>query len=259
MARRSAPAPHAHRFLALSFLMALLALGAPSALAADDADKLAEAKQLVTDIDAARKAKDASTAGGLLKSLPALHNGLENKPARGKLQKAAGSLVKAKGMEDLGPTAVATLAELNDPKGAYKQLKKHMPGPKDKTEISDLGKAVLAAVAKLAPDGAIGALSDLAEKSRDYEASALAIHALGHYKASKKRVAILENLIKLISRFQPPRGQQVGVETEKRWKALAEPLIIACNRITTRRETTPDAWLGLWKENKKKPAGLFNE
>lgn len=256
MARRSVST---RQLLMLPLLAGLLTLATPPAMGADDADKLAEAKQLTADIDAARKAKDGSVAGGLLKSVPALHNAIENKPARGKLQKAAGSLVKAKGLEDLGSTAVATLAELNDPKGAYKQLKKHMPSPKDKNEITDLGKAVLAAVAKLAPDSAIGALTDLAEKSRDYTAGALAVNALGHYKASKKRVAILEELIKLISRFQPPRGQQVGAETEKRWKAMAEPLIIACNRITTRRETSPDAWLSLWKENKKKPDLLFNE
>ena len=244
--------------VAAALLVFVLGTG-PSADAADDAAALEKAKTLAADLEAARKAKDGSAAGGHLKALPAVHNAIEHKPTRGKLQKAAGALIKTKGMEDLGATAIAALAELNDPKGAYKQLKKYMPGPKDKKAIDDRGKAVLAAVAKLAPDGAIGALLDLAEKSRDYDAAGMAIGALGFYKGSKKRVEVLESLIKLIQRFQPPRGQQVGAEAEKRWKALGNPLVIACNRITTRRETTPDAWLGLWKENKKRPDDLFTE
>lgn len=254
MARRSVSV-----LLALAPLALLLSLAPAPAGAADDKAKLEEAKKLAADLEAARKAKDGSAVGGLVKNVPGVHNGIENGPARGKLQKALGAVLKQKGLEDLSGPVIEALAELNDPKGAYSQLKRFMPGPKDKTEIDDRGQAVLAAVAKLAPDAAIGDLEDLAEKSRDYTAAAGAITALGHYKASKKRVAILESLIKLISRFQPPRGQQIGAEAEKRWKALAEPLVVACNRITTRRETTPDAWLNLWKENKKKPKQLFNE
>ena len=239
--------------------LALLLLVPVAALAADDKGKLEEAKKLAADLETARKAKDGAAVSTHVKAVPALHNELENKPAKGKLQKALGAVLKTKGLEDLYGDTIAALGELNDDKGAYKQLKRFMPGAKDKTEITEHGEATLAAVAKLAPDSAIGDLLDLAEKSRDYKAAGGAIAALGHFKASKKRVTILEALVKLISRFMPPRGQQVGAETEKRWKALAEPLVVACNTITTRRETTPDAWLNLWKENKKKPDGLFNE
>ncbi|MDF1702109.1 MAG: hypothetical protein P1V36_13215 [Planctomycetota bacterium] len=244
-------------YVTLAILLFLL--GAPTPATAADESQVAEAKAFLATMAADRKAKDRSALQQHLEKLPGIHNGIEDKSTRGKLQKEAGALVKAKGLDKLAIPAVEALGNLNDSKGAYKQLKKHMPGPKDKTPITDVGTAVMGAVAKLAPDGAIGALLSLAEKSRDYDAAALAIGALGAYKGSKKRVDILESLIKLISRFQPPRGQQIGVEAAKRWKALGQPLVMACNAITTRRETTPDAWLGLWKENKKKPAALFNE
>lgn len=246
----------------LALLLALVAMAvatAPAAQAADDAAKLDEAKKLAADLASARKAKDGAALQGLVKQVPGVHNALEHKSARGKLQKELGALLKAKGLDDLMLPSVQALGALNDSKGAYKQLKKHMPGPKDKEPLDDRGTAVLGAVATLAPDAAIGTLLDIAEKSRDYPAAVLAIDALGRYKASKKRVAILEDLVKLISRFMPPRGQQVGAETEKRWNALAIPLVRACNTLTGRKETTPDAWLVLWKENKKRPDDLFNE
>lgn len=250
----------ARRSLGILLMLLFVAYAAPhEAFAADDKADVEAAKKLATDMATARKAKDVAALEALLKTLPGVHNSIENKPTRGKLQKAAGALVKAKGFDTLSSPAIVALTALNDPKGAYKQLKKHMPGAKDKKEATDTGKAVLNAIGELTPNEAIGALSDLAEKSKDYDVGALAITALGKYKASKKRVVILESLVKLISRFQPPRGVQIGVEAAKRWKALGSPLINACNTLTSRRETTPDAWLTLWKENKKKPADLFSE
>ncbi len=246
----------------LGFLLALLlaASSAPKlASAADDKADVEAAKKLAADMATARKAKDVSALEASLKALPGVHNSIESKPARGKLQKEAGALIKAKGLDMLSDPAIAALTALNDAKGAYKQLKKYMPGPKDKKEATARGKSVLGAIGALTPESAIGPLSDLAEKSKDYGAGALAIAALGKYKASKKRIEILESLVKLISRFQPPKAAPMGVEAEKRWKALGAPLIAACNTLTSRQETTPDAWLALWKKHKKKPAALFSE
>lgn len=241
--------------------LAVLALAwvAVPAEAADDKAAVESAKALADEIETARKAKDGSALSGLLEKLPDAHNGIEHGATRKKLQKAAGAVLKTKGLEATADKAIEALAALNDPKGAYGQLKRHMPGPKDKTPIDDKGRAVMAATAKLAPDSAIGSLEELATKSRDYVAAGLAIAALGHYGKSKKRAAILESLVKLISRFKPPVGQQIGEETQKRWTALGEPLIVACNRLTNRKENSPDAWLTLWKENKKKPSELFND
>ncbi|MDA1196188.1 MAG: hypothetical protein O2894_13540 [Planctomycetota bacterium] len=246
----------------VSVLVLLCALAPGVALAEEedaDAGPLADAKQLVVDMAAARKAKDASALETQIGQVAALHNGIEDKGVRGKLLKELGSLVGAKGFESLDAPAIEALAQLDDAKGAYKFLKKSLPGAKDKEPMSDLGRAALGAVAKLAPEDAIDDMLELAEKSRDYDAAALAIAALGQFKASKKRVMILEELVKLTGRFMPPSGQQAGEETMNRWKALGEPLVVACNTITGRRETTPDAWLTLWKDNKKKPDVLFAE
>ena len=228
------------------------------ALAKDDPDQLAKAKDLVAAIAAQRKAKDAA---GLLESFKAavdLHNALEDKGTRGKLQKEIGAVLKDKKMGDAHSAAVATLSMLNDPKGAYKQLKKHMPDPKDE-KLSDIGNEILKAVARLAPDSALKDLYEIGEKAKDHAAGAGAITALGFYGKSKKRVEVLETLIKLTMRFKPAQSQtvNVGEATRKRWEKLAPPLMTSLNRLTGQKIRSPDEWLAMWKENKKKPANLF--
>ena len=76
---------------------------------------------------------------------------------------------------------------------------------------------------------------------------------------SKKRTMVLEEMIKLVMRFMPPRGQQVGEATLKRWNDLAPPLINALNRLTGQKVRDPDEWIQMWRENKKKPNDLFQE
>lgn len=237
-------------------VVAGLLLSAAPAAAADDAAQLESAKSLVAQIAAARKAKDTTALEAQAKKAVGVHNGIENKGLRSKLQKELGSALKSKSLASAREPIIAALGMLNDPKGAYKQLKRFMPGPKTE-ETTDIEKATLQAVDKLAPDSALKELFDLAEKAKDHEAGALAIAALGSFGKSKKRVAILETLIKLLQRFEPPRGQAVGVATKKRWDALAAPLILACNEITGQKIRDPAEWHDLWKANKKRPAEIF--
>jgi hypothetical protein len=242
----------------LPLLIVLCLSPAGPAFAKDDPDKLAQAKELVATITAQRKSKDAAGLLESFKTLVDLHNGLQDKSTRGKMQKAVGSVLKDRKLGDAHGTAVSTLSELNDSKGAYKQLKKYVPGPKEE-KMSDLGGQVLGAVARLAPDGALGALYDLAEKAKDWDAGAAAIIALGHYGKSKKRVDVLETLIKLVGRFKPSQGAEtnIGEATLKRWEKLSGPLILSLNRLTGQKVRDPDEWLQMWKENKKRPSNLF--
>ncbi|MDJ0521277.1 MAG: hypothetical protein QNJ90_04310 [Planctomycetota bacterium] len=239
---------------ALCLVPALLFLTAP-AIAADDAANLEGAKTLVAEIAAARKAKDAAATEAAAKKAVALHNGLEDKGLRGKLQKELGAALKSRHVAGAHGAVIESLGGLDDPKGAYKQLKRHMPGPKTE-QATDREKAVLKAVDKLAPDAALKDLYDLAEKAKDYEAGALAIAALGSFKTSKKRVAILETLIKLLQRFQPV-GDSIGQATRDRWAALSQPLVSACNEITGQKIRDPGEWQDFWKANKKKPKDIF--
>ncbi len=226
------------------------------AYAADDPAQLEGAKTLVAELAAARKAKDAAAVGAQAKKAVGIHNGIEDKGLRGKLQKELGSALKAKALAGAHETIISALSEFNDPKGAYKQLKRFMPGAKTET-ATDLEKATLKAVDKLAPETALKELFDLAEKAKDHDAGALAIAALGSFGKSKKRVSILETMLKLLQRFEPPRGQAVGEATQKRWDALAAPLILACNEITGQKIRDPAEWHDLWKANKKKPQNIF--
>jgi len=236
--------------------LAVLALSRQPASAADEAAQLEAGNALVAEMVASHKAKDAAALGAQAKKAVEIHNGIEDKGLRGKLQKELGSAYRDKDVEGAHDAILEALSQLNDPNGAYKQIKKYMPTPKTEA-ASDREKAVLAAVDKLAPESAMKELLDLAEKAKDYSAGALAIAALGSFKASKKRVSILESMIKLLARFEPPRGQTVGEETKKRWDALAAPLIQACNEITGQKIREPGEWHELWKANKKKPDKIF--
>lgn len=234
----------------------VLFLPALAAHAADDPAQLAGAKALATEIAASRKAKDAKAVAAQAKKAAAVHNGIEDKGLRGKLQKELGAALKSKHLADAHDPILVAFADFDDGKGVYKQIKKFMPGPKTE-EASEREKGVLRALDKLAPDSALKELFDLAEKAKDYDAGALAINALGSYKDSKKRIIVLETLIKLLARFEPPRGQVAGEATKKRWGALAAPLIDACNELTGQKIRDPAEWHDLWKANRKKPGDIF--
>ncbi len=237
----------------LLIALATLLLAAPAAQA--DAEKT---KALLADLAALRKASDGIGFQGELKNTVALHNELQDKSLRGKLQKELGAVLKSKKMKSAHKAIVKAISELNDSKGAFKQLKKLVPSPKEE-DVPDLKIDVLHAVAQLAPDAALKQLFVLAEKAKHRPSGIAAIDALGHFGTSKKRTTVLEELIKLVMRFMPPRGQQVGVETQNRWNALAPPLINALNRLTGQKIRDPDEWITMWRDNKKRPNDLFQD
>jgi hypothetical protein len=231
---------------------------APLARAADDPAKLEEAKALVETMEAQRKAEDSAGLAESIGKLVDLHNGLEDKGARGKLQKELGSVLKEKDVADAHGAAVEALGALNDDKGAWKELKRVVPGPKDE-EFTELQGKALAAAGKLAPDAAIDTLLELSEKAKNNDAGAAAIEALGGFKGSKKRTAILEELVKLIGRFQPPTTGTVGEATKERWTIRGPALVKALNALTGQKAKEPGEWLLLYKDHKKKLDGLFVE
>jgi len=240
-------------FLAGVLTLGLLLVAPPQHVDAADAEG---AKALLAEMAASLKAKDASAFAEQAKRAVEMHNGLEDKALRGKLQKELGSGLKNKHLKGVHAEIITALGSLNDSKGAYKQLKRFMPSPKLE-EITDRQRAVLTAVDGLAPSGAIKDLYALAEKAKNHDAAALAIGALGSFKTSKKRAAILETLVKLIARFMPPRNQTVGKATRERWAVLGPALGRACNEISGQKVRDPTEWLELWRDNKKKPANLF--
>ncbi len=245
------------RTLFMTVALALFLVGAGRPVAAD----VESATVLLAKMTASLKAKDATAFAAQAKEAASMHNGLdgaasEGKAVRGKLEKVLGAGLKNKHLQAAHADIITALGALDDAKGAYKQLKRFMPGPKVEA-ITDRQRAVLVAVGRLAPKGALKALYALAEKAKDHDAAALAIGALGSFKTSKKRVGILESLVKLIARFMPPRGQTVGEATRARWAVLGRVLGKACNELTGQKVGDPAEWIELWRANKKKPADLF--
>ncbi len=230
-------------------------VAAPSANA--DEEMKEKCKELLGQMAESRKARNADALISALEELVSIHNSTEDKGTKGKLQKEIGTILKNKKLGAVHLSAVEAAVGLDDPEGAFKQLKGRMPTPKTE-EASTIEIGVLGAVGKMAPLGAISALEKLAEKAKDQNAGAAAIEALGGYKeAKKKRGGIVESLVKLVARFMPPSGQVAGEATRKRWEKLGGPLIVSLNKLTGQKIEDPVKWIEFHRKAKKSPKDLF--
>ncbi|MDJ0521028.1 MAG: HEAT repeat domain-containing protein [Planctomycetota bacterium] len=255
MRRRTASS----RLLAVVFLLGLVAV-ASAADPAEDA-RIREAKTLIERLGTLAKAADKPGVERALPRLVKLHNELKSGSTRAKLQKAAGALL---GEESLGGTRLAVadaFGRLNDPKGAWKVLKGYLPATK-LTAVGPLPLRVIQAVGALAPDAAIPTLQQLMHKSKDANVSRYAIQALGRYGWSKRRVAVLDELLGFLKRLRPgnvayKKGQAGGDAARRRYAFLRETLVAALDTLTGRKLGDPDKWLEAYKENKKQLGRLF--
>ena len=240
----------------------VLGLALLAGLAVPAAAELAEdSKALIAKISEQRKAKDTSALGASFKEAIDFHNRLDDKSLKGKLRAEIGKVAKDKKCGDARIDAVNTLAQMDDPKGAWKEIKKVMPGPKVE-EPSDLEMAAIEAAAKLAPKGAAKQLLDLGSKAKSDKVAAGAVRALGGYREHRKlRVSILVELMDIGKKTRP------GVSTSKnvspvaiaRWQEVGSALIGSLNMLTGRQEKSFEDWEAAFKASKKKPANLFED
>ena len=255
MIRVSLPWPKRRALFAALVLACGLVL-APPARAEDGASPQVLADQLKE----AQKKKDADAMSGLLEQAVAAHNQAD---AAGKklLQGAVGAILKDKHSGAARAVAATTLGQFEDAEGAFKQLKGVLPGPKDENTEPHQVEA-FKAVGALKPPSAVAVLLKLVDKCKSLPARQGAIEALAGYGQDKKqRVKILEALVETMVRAyeselsaqQNPKGAK-GSEV---WQALGTPLLESLNKLTGRSEKDAPAWVALWKEHKKKPAGLF--
>lgn len=181
---------------------------------------------------------------------------------RVKLQKALGKIVGEEACGRVRMLAADSLGRLNDPKGAYKVLKAHLPTGKE-TAVGPVPLRVIQATGALAPDGAISTLSKLMEKGKDANASRFAAQALGKYGWSKHRTKVLTTLAEYLRRLRPggsnlKAGRYGGEAARERFQMLQQTMVVALQELTGRKELdTADKWLEAWKAGKKKPAALF--
>lgn len=240
-----------------SLLAALLAALAPALRAEEPAS---EVKAFVDKIEELRKAADESGLKGELKKAVDLHNGLTDPAAKSAVQDAIGKVLKDKKSGDARIAATVSLAALNDHKGAWKHLKAVLPDKKlEAAEPIDL--AVLDAVGKVADEGAIPPLLELAESAKDKAIARDAAQALaGFTGAGKKRVVILEGLMSIAVKIKPSAGTKgVSQEAQARWSDVGNAIGKTFNVLTGRNIATWEEIEVLWKDNKKTPAKLFSD
>lgn len=190
------------------------------------------------------------------------HNELRTQAVRVKLQKALGSIVGEEACGRVRSLAADTLGRLNDPKGAYKVLKVHLPTGKE-TAVGPVPLRVIQATGALAPDSAISTLTKLMEKAKDSNASRFAAQALGKYGWSKQRSKVLSALAEYLRRLRPggtnlKAGRAGGEAARERYQMLQQTMVASLRELTGRNELdTVDKWLEAWKKGKKKPAAMF--
>lgn len=246
------------RLGAAAAALCLCAAVMPAAIAADDSG--AEAKALLAEIAKAQKDPDRAGLDAAVERVPDVHNGLGNKGLRGKLQAALGKVLRSKTAGNSKLTAAKAFARLDDPDGAFKQLAKAFPKPKEK-EAGPSQLEALRSTATLAPKSAIETLLKLMQKGKSLPAVNEAILALGVYGGNKKRGAVLKGMLDVTSRhFAAARSaaqNPKGGDGDRAWKALGPSLIASLNKLTGQNHQTGEAWLEAYKANKKKPAALF--
>ncbi len=236
---------------------ALLSLCVEAAVA-DDADRKAETKALVNVIKEIRKQKDATALGKALERAVSLHNNLTSNTERHSLQHVVGQVLTDKNMGADRIAAAEALGKLNDPKGAFKHLKRALPTAKTEA-AGPVELAALKALASVASDSSIPSLLELMRKAKDHNVAKHAISALGSFGSSKKRVTVLEEMGAFLRLVRPRRGKgtRIGAATRARWNALRSPLLSSLNRLTGQNQKSADGWIALLKDFKKTLKKLF--
>lgn len=224
--------------------------------------RIAEAETHLENLAAWTKAGDKERLERALPRIEKSHNELRSNTMRAKLQKALGAVVGEEACGRVRMLAADSLGRLNDPKGAWKALKPHMPSVKDAT-VGPVPLRVIQAAGALAPDSAIGTLTTLMEKGKDANASRHAAQALGKYGWSRNRTRVLTSLAEYLRRLRPggtnlKAGRAGGEAARERYQILQQSMVAALIEITGRKDLdTADKWLEAWKTHKKKPAELF--
>lgn len=243
-----------------SALVLVLTLGAPG-YAADG--RAPEAKALLAEIARSQKDPDRAGLSEAMERLPGTHNALKDPSLRKKLQKAAGKTLTDKRGGEWRRAAALALGRLDDAKGAYAQLGKAIPSPKDQ-EASPAQLDAIRATATLSPvpEAAIAPLTNLLRKGKSLPAIEQAALALGAYGKSRKRVAILKEVLGAMSRHaasaeSAARKKPKKGASDRAWKLLEAPLVKAANQLTGQKYESGSEWMQAYEANKKKPGALF--
>jgi hypothetical protein len=264
-------------FLAVLGLVAGISAGGSAAWAADTVpadDAASKVKAYAAQIDEHKKADDKAALVADAGTGVALYREVLADEVQAKaVIKELGSLSKDRD-DDVKVAALTALGETQS-EHAARYVKSYLRVV-DEELIQPETTAAIQAAAKIADDGLVEPLLKMVDDSKNFEAAAQAMRALGGFgKVKRKREKILEELVDSVQRSKPGgrpgnRGSNEvnpdashspGKEGDpsSRWPKLAPALVESLNQLTGQKMTSPEDWFDVAKENKGKLGRLFKD
>ena len=155
--------------------------------------------------------------------MAALHNALDDKPMRARLQAAVGDVLAEEALAATRLKAADVLGDLHDEK-VWTPAEARVAGA-DLEAALPLHLRVVAAAGKVAACASVTPLLDLAKKAKDPNLVRASVEALGGFGWAKNRVTILLDLGGLIPLTEGGtpggvRGAKVSPESAAAWREL---------------------------------------
>lgn len=221
---------------------------------ADEAQRLEQAAALIEQLATARRGGERAALEAALPKVPELHNALDDKAARGRLQSAVGDVLD----EDALPVGVRllaadTLGAMHDER-VWTQLKREWPAT-DLEAALPLHVRLVECAGKVAAPASAASLIDLLRNGRDANLVRASVDALAEFGWAKNRVSVLQALGDTIP--LTAGGGRRGAEVARTLESLRPALLASLNRLTGRTEPTLEAWTELLKTHKRRLDELF--
>jgi hypothetical protein len=249
-----------------SLSIGALALAAlvPSPARADNPpptpDVIAAINEGIAELEAAVKSKDDAAATAAVKKMPGLFKD-GDAALKTRIAKELGDLVKQTKLPTARLEALKALVDTGDGAIAWKGLAGAYPA--DDAEDPNLFNAeIVRAVGELHPEGAIDKLLTTFQKAKQPELAAAAALALGGYRKSKRRTAILEELVKSGKNMMPSQskgGPAVSEDVRKRWGLVGQGIGKGLDNLTGTTIGDPVEWFKKYDESKKNVKALFKD
>ena len=239
-------------------LLGLAGFAPAPARAADDT--AAEITATLTALDTALSAKDESNANAAIKKLPGLYKGTADKAVQASIAGKLGKAVKQKAVPGVRKNALDALVETDDGPTAWSGLKGAYPD-NDVEDAERFNVEIVKAIGALHPEGAVDQLLETFRKAKQTDLAGQAALALGNYHKSKRRVEILEELIKTGKLLKPGQSttKSISPEAQAKWTALSAPLGKALDTLTGQTIGDPIDWFKKYDESKKNVKALFKD
>jgi hypothetical protein len=248
---------------ALAGLLASIGLGALRSAGAEDPKEATvdEVAALEGSIAQHKKDKDSAGLKKDLEAIPALHRTAAEGPARDRVNALFGAILQATKDQDVEITVLKTIGEVGD-EANWKHVRRFLVQPDEKV-VPPMLLPAMEAARRIKATGAVEPMLKIVQDSKDPNASAAAIRALGGYGENRKvRARVLEEIVKIARKAMPSRGGAGGGKSggdTSRWEAIGPAFIEAANALTGKNLQKPDEWFDLMDRYKGKLDPVFEK